>query len=225
MAFAASAGAANLVVNGSFESGYPGDDICGAFWFSVGYDCYYDTSTAIPGWTETAGGVDLTSSTYHGGPVPPGEPTSQDGNYFVDLVGAGSAGRIEQTIPTTAGVTYKLSFYYSTHSQFFCSLGFATATATAGSDSLVVGAATGAPYTQATLLFTATGSSTTISFAANEDKPCGGVLIDNVSVEAALPTTKDECKDGGWETFGVFKNQGDCVSFVASLGKNLPALP
>ena len=30
----------------------------------------------------------------------------------------------------------------------------------------------------------------------------------------ALPTTKDECKNGGWRTFGVFKNQGDCVSFV-----------
>jgi hypothetical protein len=38
-----------------------------------------------------------------------------------------------------------------------------------------------------------------------------------------LPTTRDECKNGGWQTFGVFKNQGDCVSFVASNGKNLPA--
>ena len=32
---------------------------------------------------------------------------------------------------------------------------------------------------------------------------------------AALPDTKDDCKDGGYQTFG-FKNQGDCVSFVAS---------
>jgi len=38
----------------------------------------------------------------------------------------------------------------------------------------------------------------------------------------ALPTDKDQCKDGGWETFGVFKNQGDCVSFVATGGKNPP---
>ncbi len=35
----------------------------------------------------------------------------------------------------------------------------------------------------------------------------------------ALPTDKDQCKDGGWQTFGVFKNQGDCVSFVATGGK------
>jgi hypothetical protein len=39
----------------------------------------------------------------------------------------------------------------------------------------------------------------------------------------ALPTRKDQCKNGGWRTFGVFKNQGDCVSFVATKGKNQPA--
>jgi hypothetical protein len=37
------------------------------------------------------------------------------------------------------------------------------------------------------------------------------------------PTSKDECKHGGWRDFGVFKNQGDCVSFVATKGKNPPA--
>ena len=37
-----------------------------------------------------------------------------------------------------------------------------------------------------------------------------------------LPTTKDQCKNGGWQTYGVFKNQGDCVSFVATGGKNPP---
>ena len=29
-----------------------------------------------------------------------------------------------------------------------------------------------------------------------------------------LPTTTKQCKNGGWKTYGVFKNQGDCVSFV-----------
>ena len=42
-------------------------------------------------------------------------------------------------------------------------------------------------------------------------------------VERPLPTDKDQCKHGGWEAFGVFKNQGDCVSFVATGGKNRPA--
>jgi hypothetical protein len=37
------------------------------------------------------------------------------------------------------------------------------------------------------------------------------------------PTSKDQCKHGGWQTYGVFNNQGDCVSFVATGGKNPPA--
>jgi hypothetical protein len=37
----------------------------------------------------------------------------------------------------------------------------------------------------------------------------------------AMPTT-DSCKKGGWQAYGVFKNQGDCVSFVATGGKNPP---
>jgi hypothetical protein len=42
---------------------------------------------------------------------------------------------------------------------------------------------------------------------------------DVVVVDAPpLPTSKDQCKKGGWQTFGVFKNQGDCVSFVAKGG-------
>jgi|KBSMisStandDraft_5_1062788.scaffolds.fasta_scaffold244418_2 hypothetical protein len=35
---------------------------------------------------------------------------------------------------------------------------------------------------------------------------------------------KDSCKKGGWEAFGVFKNQGDCVSWFATGGSNGPAL-
>lgn len=38
-----------------------------------------------------------------------------------------------------------------------------------------------------------------------------------------LPTSGQDCKQGGWATYGVFKNQGDCVSYVATGGKNPPA--
>jgi hypothetical protein len=34
----------------------------------------------------------------------------------------------------------------------------------------------------------------------------------------SLPTSKDQCKNGGWKTYGVFKNQGDCVSFAPRQG-------
>ena len=33
-----------------------------------------------------------------------------------------------------------------------------------------------------------------------------------------------QCKHGGWKSFGtLFKNQGDCVSFFATGGKNPPS--
>ena len=38
-----------------------------------------------------------------------------------------------------------------------------------------------------------------------------------------LPTSADQCKKGGWQKYGIFKNQGDCVSYVATGGKNPPA--
>lgn len=37
-----------------------------------------------------------------------------------------------------------------------------------------------------------------------------------LAVRTQGPTGKDQCKNGGWQTFTnpSFKNQGDCVSFV-----------
>ena len=37
------------------------------------------------------------------------------------------------------------------------------------------------------------------------------------------PDGKDTCKKGGWAAFGVFKNQGDCVSYFATGGTNQSA--
>jgi hypothetical protein len=49
--------------------------------------------------------------------------------------------------------------------------------------------------------------------------PHGG----DITTFSRLPTSKDQCKNGGWKNSGVFKNHGDCVSFVATGGKNPPA--
>ncbi len=40
--------------------------------------------------------------------------------------------------------------------------------------------------------------------------------------QASAPTNKDQCKKDGWKTFTnpKFKNQGDCVSYVATHGKH-----
>lgn len=43
----------------------------------------------------------------------------------------------------------------------------------------------------------------------------GGPLAEgDIAVTDApeVPTSKEQCKDGGWRTFPGFKNQGDCVS-------------
>jgi hypothetical protein len=42
-------------------------------------------------------------------------------------------------------------------------------------------------------------------------------------LEEPLPTSADQCKKDGWMSYGTtFKNQGDCVSYVATGGKNEP---
>jgi hypothetical protein len=78
---------------------------------------------------------------------------------------------------------------------------------------------------------------TSIQIVADGAWAVGGtqtVLVDNVMINGTTftfesdvvdPSDKEECKNGGWEAFtastgGPFKNQGDCVSFFATGGKN-----
>jgi hypothetical protein len=50
------------------------------------------------------------------------------------------------------------------------------------------------------------------------------LAIDNsrLDVQVGPPASKDECKKDGWRQFNApaFKNQGDCVSYVATHGRN-----
>jgi streptogramin lyase len=46
-----------------------------------------------------------------------------------------------------------------------------------------------------------------------------GNKIGRISV---VPTSKEQCKKGGWRNFPGFRNQGDCVAFVATRGRNHP---
>jgi hypothetical protein len=51
-----------------------------------------------------------------------------------------------------------------------------------------------------------------------------GLLAGDIVVVDAqpFPSSKEQCKNGGWRTFPGFKNEGDCVGFVATKGKNPP---
>ena len=76
--------------------------------------------------------------------------------------------------------------------------------------------------TGATYVNDATGDTGVVSVSAT-GSPAGGTFTAVFGPQ--LPTSKDQCKNGGWKTFPGFKNQGDCVSYVASKGKNNPAGP
>jgi len=71
--------------------------------------------------------------------------------------------------------------------------------------------------------FAATGSSTTLTFAAGpaNTSSCGPALDDVTTTESVVGGA--QCKGGGWQTMrnadgDLFKNQGDCVSFYATSG-------
>lgn len=69
------------------------------------------------------------------------------------------------------------------------------------------------------------GRTVTDIFLVSDYGPSGSqtVLIDNTDVNGTLYdyefSSKDDCKDGGWQSFtfppGPFKNQGQCVSYFA----------
>lgn len=65
----------------------------------------------------------------------------------------------------------------------------------------------------------------TAGFRLNGDMWQNGSVALQVtaSSEPTMPTSQDQCKDDNWKVFGSsFKNQGDCVSYVATKGKNAP---
>jgi hypothetical protein len=55
-----------------------------------------------------------------------------------------------------------------------------------------------------------------------DDQHRSGMGGTSVSV-ISLPRNRSQCKGGSWQQYAVFKNQGDCVSFVATDGANQPS--
>jgi hypothetical protein len=52
----------------------------------------------------------------------------------------------------------------------------------------------------------------------------GDIVVVDASPPAPVPTSVDDCKNGGWRNYPHlgFKNQGDCVSWVRTNGRNPP---
>ena len=73
-----------------------------------------------------------------------------------------------------------------------------------------------------------------IGVAVGSNNPSYDVETDGITINGTTynfeltnePTSKDQCKNGGWQNLTdsighAFKNQGDCVSYFATGGKNL----
>lgn len=203
-------------VNGSFETGTYADP-------AAAFQQLDAPSTAIDGWTVDAGSVDWIKSYW----------AAQDPEMSIDMSGAGP-GTLSQTFDTTIGNTYTVSFFMSGNPDDqtdtiktldVSATGGTVATYTydvAGNDHDNMN------WTEETYTFLATSATTKLTFMSTT-ATAFGPAIDNVSVAEDV-AVKDDCKNGGWQTMldtsgNSFKNQGDCVSFFATKGKNLGAVP
>jgi choice-of-anchor C domain-containing protein len=208
------------VTNGSFETGT---------FSGAPFDTLNAGSTDLEGWTIDSGSVDWIGSYWQ----------AADGARSIDLDG-NAAGAISQTLATTIGNTYDVTFALSGNPFG----GPAAKTLTVGASGAAsqsytfdIGIAGNSPvdmkWATETYSFVATGTSTVLAFTSTTPGVFGPAL-DEISVaETAPPTepptepasTKADCMDGGWQTVvdaqgNGFKNQGDCVSYVATDGRN-----
>lgn len=202
------------LVNGGFEDGTYADPGSGFQQLNAG-------DTSIVGWTVDAGSIDWIGTHW----------TPQAGAMSIDMSGA-EAGAISQTLDTTIGNTYTVSFFLSGNPEGDPVVKTLDVSATGGTLATYTYDTTGNDlanmnWTQQEYTFLATSTSTTLSFVSTTTTPFGPA-IDSVDVTETVPT-KDDCKNGGWQTMidtagNSFKNQGDCVSFFATKGKNLGAI-
>jgi choice-of-anchor C domain-containing protein len=211
MSLAGSAFAFSGASNGSFEVGTFTTDP---------FDTLVPGSTALTGWTVESGSIDWIGSYW---------PASQ-GSRSIDLTGF-NAGAISQTLTTTIGNTYIVTFDLSGNpagppTTKTLTVGATGAPTTAYTfDTAAAGnTLTDMNWAPQTYSFLATSTSSVLTFTSTTDGFWGPAL-DNVTVTEDAVTAAD-CKDGGWETTidtqgNGFKNQGDCVSFFATKGKNL----
>jgi hypothetical protein len=184
---------ASLITNGSFES--PVVPVGGFTDFASG-------SILIPGWTVVgaAGGVSIISGAFSQECC---TFPAEDGSQWLDLTGddTNSTEGVEQTVATTVGTQYALSFWVG---NIFDPGGIFGTTSTVnvrlgGLGGTLLGAFTNASTTtgtqvwkQFTISFTATGSSTTLDFL-NADPPSDNSNgLDNVLLTPGAATAIPE---------------------------------
>lgn len=166
--------AAQLLVNGGFEQpSVPGS--C----------CTTTPPDALPGWSVTAGDVNVVIGTFGS----TNGNLAYQGSQYLDLVGQAPNGALQQSFATIAGQTYTVSFAYS-HNLF----GGAPSASGTFSVDVLGGLLTHTGGTTNDLgwstyfgQFVANGSSATIAFAGAQSTDNAGLFLDAVSVTGAVP--------------------------------------
>jgi choice-of-anchor C domain-containing protein len=214
-ALAAFAGA----TNGNFEDGAYTPN-------ASGFEALVAGSTDLTGWTIT-GSIDWIGTYW----------PAKTGSKSLDMNGAGP-GAISQVLATTIGKTYVVTFALSANPDgpvavYTLNVGATGALSQPYTFDRAVNANTlsNMMWQAKQYSFTATSATTTLSFASGVAAGANGPALDNVVVteKAAAGTPGGPgaaCKAGGWKTAvdkagNHFKNQGDCVSYYATKGKNL----
>jgi choice-of-anchor C domain-containing protein len=176
---------ADSITNGSFET--PIVPVGGFTNFGSG-------STAIPGWTVVGGGVSIVSGSFSQNGI---SFPAQSGNQWLDLTGDGTNSNegVQQTFATTSGTQYTLSFWvgnvnnpggiFGTTSTVDVLLG-GTQILSAENANTTTGTQT---WDEFTTTFTATGSTSTLSFINADPDTDNSNGLDNVSVNATGQTS------------------------------------
>lgn len=158
--------------NGGFESGTLNN--------TASFDTLAAGSTAITGWTVVGDGVDYIGALW---------PASQ-GSRSIDMLSCGVSGGVAQTFDTTAGATYLVTFSLAGNPDG----GVKTLTVSAASNtqSYTFNTAgfntSNVGWRSQTFTFTATASSTTLTFLGGIQgggSSCAGSALDNVAVAPA----------------------------------------
>jgi hypothetical protein len=170
---------ANLLTNGSFESGAFVNQ--GNVTMSLGAG-----STVISAWTV------ITDTTAWIGPSNPFGLTASDGSYFLDLTnyqpGAPFAG-MSQTIATTPGATYSLSFYLGSSSSY--GLPSSITASAASTSQAFTSPLTGADvWTQETMQFLVSSATTTVVLQ-------GAAGFNYIGLDNVVVTCVSNCSGAG----------------------------
>jgi len=178
----------NLITNGGFELNSCNDPAY----------CEYGVGDLVcPGWIVSFGNVDLVNSV--------AEWVGYDGDFSIDLDGI-VAGGIYQDVSTTIGTGYILTFQYSGNYNPACAnLKQMSVTATGSSpatffDDATTNTPSNMNYQLGTYSFTATSSTTRISFNG-VNSGCAGVVIDAVDLSVAELHCSDT-NPADWNIYG-----------------------